>query len=62
MAREKSNGRGANPAWTWVANWSAPPEDLVGGNVHQYTDSESVGGLTYDASFVGPGVVGPAQP
>lgn len=52
----------ANPSWTWVANWSAAPEDLSGGSVHQYTDSESVGGLTYDASVVGTGVLGPARP
>jgi hypothetical protein len=51
----------ANPSWTWVANWSAPPEDLVGGNVHQYTDSESWGGLTYDASIVGTGMLGPSH-
>jgi GH25 family lysozyme M1 (1,4-beta-N-acetylmuramidase) len=55
----------ANPAWRWVANWSAPGGSVLsdgGWNVHQYTDSESVGGLTYDASIVGPGVMGPAQP
>jgi hypothetical protein len=54
----------ANPAWRWVANWSAPGGSVLsdgGWNVHQYTDSESVGGLTYDASIVGPGVMGPAQ-
>jgi hypothetical protein len=51
----------ANPSWTWVANWSAAPEDLVGGNVHQYTDSESWGGLTYDASIVGTGMLGPSH-